>query len=181
MCGNTSFHRDGIVGAIYRCFSQKLPLAFATITEKICPNRARKNRSPICICCCNCCSNICRYTVIFFFYLIYLFFVLVNFCNVYPKSNEIFSNPQLYCFLSVFVIIFPWLFVFILNFVDPGTITPTNVKSYLKIYPYDNLIYKPTVCRTTNLPVVPRSRYDRYTNRRIAFVFILKWHFFFFN
>lgn len=179
MCGNTSFHRDGIIGWIYRCFTQKIPTAFFSILQKITPARFRGRRSSCCFCCCSCCSNVCRYFIIFFFYLIFLFFVLVNFCNVYPESEKVFKNQKRYLFWSIFVLPFPWIFVIILNFVDPGTITPTNVKSYIEIYPYDNVIYRPSVCRTTNLPVVPRSRYDRYTGRRIAFVFFNEMEFFF--
>lgn len=171
MCGNTAFHRDGIVGAMYRLFTVKIPETFFKVLKKIFPERLQ-NKGCLCCCrCCKCCSNFCGYFIVFFFYLIYMFFILVNFCNVYPKADKIFKNPSTYYFLSLFVLPFPWLLIIVLNIVDPGTITPTNVRSYLKIYPYDNVLYKPTFCRTTNLPVVPRSRYDRYTKKRIAYFF----------
>ena len=171
MCGNTTFHRDGIIGSFYRFFTKKIPTAIAIIFNKIIPKRIRKSRHSNHNCFFNCCSNFLRYLIIFFFYLIYLFFIFVNFCNVYPKADEIFKDSSLYLYISILVLPFPWIFVIVLNCVDPGTITPTNVRSYLEIYPYDNVIYKPAVCKTTKLPVVPRSRDDRFTGKRIAFVF----------
>lgn len=72
------------------------------------------------------------------------------------------------------VLPFPWIFTAILHFANPGVITKENVDAYLELYPYDYVLYSPKECTTLKIPVVPRSRFDRYTNRRIAYVFYYK-------
>ena len=163
ICGNTDCHRDGFIGAVYQFLTLRIPKLFRRIFKKY----HIGNQSSKCCCIFGC----FRYFTFAFFIFIYVFFVLVNLFNVFPDAEEIFSDPHRYLFWSLFVLPWPWIFVLILQFVDPGTITSTNVNAYLEMYPYDNLLYKPAICKTTKLPIVPRSRYDRFSNRRIAYVF----------
>jgi hypothetical protein len=58
--------------------------------------------------------------------------------------------------------------VLLFQFTNPGKITAENVDGYLKIYPYDSVIYHPAKCARLLIPAVPRSRFCLYTQQRIA-------------
>jgi len=49
----------------------------------------------------------------------------------------------------------------------PGYITERNLTKYDN-YPYDNLLYVNKNCPTTGFRKLPRSKYDRFTNRHVA-------------
>jgi hypothetical protein len=87
---------------------------------------------------------------------------------VYPRIDEFYTNVKFHKFFSFWVLPWTWVCFLIFQFADPGVITKENVVAYLKNYPYDGRMYKPALCPTLNIPIVPRSRYDRYTKRRIA-------------
>lgn len=172
MCGMNKFHRNGIIGSIYRFLNFKLQNYISKFFIKICP----------------CCSKFtqkkdedhecmgpkgkCRYFIAIFFYVIYMIFCISFFSCCYPNLEKIHPNTyKFHKFFSLFVLPWPWVIFIYLQFADPGEITDENVESYLKIYPYDNVIYYPALCPTLKIPVVPRSRYCKYTNKRVAYVF----------
>jgi palmitoyltransferase len=50
---------------------------------------------------------------------------------------------------------------------SPGYITERSIPKYDN-YPYDNLLYAKKKCPTMGFRKLPRSKYDRYTNRHVA-------------
>ena len=166
ICGNSNFHRNGIIGAIYRFFTKKLP---SFIRNKLCFFLPKKKEGKD-----GCIGpgGPCRYFVAVFFYIIYFVFAAVYLLKVYPRIDEFYTSPSFHRFFSWWVLPWTWVCFIIFQFADPGVITKENVISYLKRYPYDGRMYKPGICPTLNIPIVARSRYDRYTKRRIAYVFL---------
>jgi hypothetical protein len=59
-----------------------------------------------------------------------------------------------------------------LHFMDPGEITPENVEAYLEDYPYDDVLYTRRICFSQKIPIPARSRYCRYTHKRVAYFLI---------
>ena len=167
ICGNNKLHRNGIIGQVFRFITSSLPSCFKRIVSVIMPKKCLKkddneligNNGPL------------KYAVAIFFYAIYCFFALSYLVNGYPSISECFSNPKFHKFFAIFVLPWPWVLFLIIFLIDPGVIDEKNVLSYLKAYPYDNVLYTEKMCPTLNIPIVPRSRYCRYTNRRIAYVF----------
>jgi hypothetical protein len=106
--------------------------------------------------------------------VIYTFFIVVYLLFVHSNLENIYSHHlALHRLLSYLVLPWPWLIFVALQFYDPGEITRENVKSYINLYPLDRVLYFPKVCPTLKLPVVARSRFCRYTGRRIALVLSL--------
>ena len=166
LCGSAEWHRNGFIGKFYRFLTTTIPSFLNRIGEKCCPKLSQETNQK------GCCLSFKRfkYIVVIFFFVIYVFFVSINLININPRADQLFRYPALYKFFSIYVLPWPWILVIMFQFVDPGTITPYNVESYLEIYPFDNVLYKPGKCLTTKLPLVPRSRYDAFTRRRIAYV-----------
>jgi len=167
ICGNNKFHRNGLVGWCYRFFTDVIPRVIRRVANKICPCWFRgKSGEELCFGPNRC----CRYCVVVFYYGIYIFFMASYLFDCYPFLEVLHpATYQIHKFLSFFVLPWPWIIVIALHAMDPGEITNENVESYLKIYPYDNVLYSPSFCRTLHIPVVPRSRYCRYSRKRIAF------------
>ena len=157
ICGNSHYHRNGIIGALYRFFTNKI---------FFCKSKDKNYRDG-----CLGPGGPCKYFVAVFFYVIYMGFALIYLFWVYPSLDKLYTNVQFHRFFSIWVLPWTWVCFIIFQFADPGVINKKNVNAYLKKYHYDGVLYRPALCRTLNIPVVPRSRYDRYTNKRIAYVF----------
>lgn len=56
---------------------------------------------------------------------------------------------------------------------DPGEITRENVNSCLALFPYDNVLYHPKVCRTLQIAVVARSHCEIPISLRMYRFFLL--------
>jgi hypothetical protein len=111
----------------------------------------------------------CRYFIFLFYAVLYMFLVVVYVRRVHPFVVQLYPETiEFHSVLTYLVLPWPWLIVLLLHFYDPGEITRENVNSYLKEYPPDNVLYHPHICRTLRIPVPARSRYCRYTNRRVA-------------
>lgn len=172
ICGNNSFHRNGFFGKVYRFITITIPKQFKRL-PKFFPNTNNNDEDDD-----SCLGphGQCKYFVITFFIGIYAFLSVVYFLTIYPSLEEIFKGEsetyiRFHKFLSFFVLPWPWVLVVMFQFMDPGEIRNDNVESYLKIYPYDRQLYFPRLCPTLNIPIVPRSRYCRYINKRISYVF----------
>jgi hypothetical protein len=166
MCGNNRFHRYGFIGACYRFLFDTIPAWSTGFTMRFCPARCNGSGKG------GCCgpNGPCRYFVITFYALLYLLGILIYVRRVCPYLRHIYPiDFTLHSQLTFFVVPWPWLIIIFLRFYDPGTITRENVNSYLKEYPPDNVLYHPQICPTLKIPVPARSRYCRYSNRRIAF------------
>ena len=108
--------------------------------------------------------------------IIYAIFIVVYVYYIHPQVKYIYpKHTQMHRYLTFLVLPWPWIIFIAFQYMDPGVITPTNVYSYMKKYPYDNVLYRQgKVCPTLHVPVVARSRYCRYTKRRVAYVFLEK-------
>lgn len=175
ICGNNKFHRDGIVGKIYRFISYQIPSAFNSLMKRICPKCCFSGENDDEEESCTGPHGPCRYFVAFFFYVIYMVFSIIYLTKVYPYIPYILHDRseksiKYFRFVSLFVLPWPWIIFILFQFLDPGEIRNDNVESYLKLYPYDYQLYFPKLCPTMNIPIVPRSRYCKFTNKRIAYV-----------
>jgi hypothetical protein len=99
------------------------------------------------------------------FIVSYMIEVSDNLPNLFPNT---FEDHR---FWSLVVLPLPWLLVAYFQFADPGSITSENVEHFLNVYPYDDVLYKRHFCRTLSIPAVARSRFCRYTERRVAYFY----------
>lgn len=166
ICGNTSFHRDGIIGKLYRFITFSIPRGFSSCCRKILPKCCLSDENDI-----DGPNSKFKYLTVGFFYLIYVFFSCAFIFIGYKHIPEFMPHPLFHQIFVILVLPWPWVIVMIFQIIDPDRITPTNVASYLELYPYDYILYGPRMCASLNIPIVPRSRYCRYTNKRIAYFF----------
>ena len=166
ICGNNKFHRDGCIGWWFRLLTLRIPDFCNRLWFKIFPClKPADGQDFVCIGK----NGPCRYFIAIFFMFIYAVFTIVHFLYCWPNMRYVF--PELYparMFLSIFVLPWPWVIFVMLQFIDPGEVTKENVESYLKAYPYDNVLYRRKICPTLKIPAPARSRYCRYTCKRIA-------------
>lgn len=167
ICGNNKYHREGFIGSVYRFVTIKVPDACSSCMNMLLPERCQCKGEESCFGV----GGPCRFFIAGFYICIYAGFVIIYMIYVYPYINSLFSHPDFARFFSFFVLPWPWVIFIAFQYMDPGLITRTNVKSYLEIYPHDNVLYRPKICSTDHIPVVPRSRYCKYTHRRVAYVF----------
>jgi hypothetical protein len=112
----------------------------------------------------------CRYFIAIFFAAIYTGFAVSYFAYCFPNLGELYpESARAHRAFSVFVLPWPWVIVAVLHFMDPGEVTPDNVESYLESYPYDGVLYARRICPTQKIPIPARSRYCRYTHKRVAY------------
>ena len=164
ICGNIKCFRTTPVGKFYILLTNTIPDFFVTKFKKIFKIKDDDEGES-----CAGKGAPCRYFVIIFFALMYAALVIDYFYCTYPHLHFFYKN-----FLKlhkIFAFIFPsvpWIIVLVLQFIDPGEITEYNVENYLKKYKYDHVLYNEKICPTQHIPVVPRSRYCRYTQKRVA-------------
>ena len=164
MCGNNKFHRSGIIGKMYVFLMGTVPDTMERWFTKMLPKRCQPGRGG-----CLGKNGPCRYFIFLFYVGIYVGFIVVYLSRIHPNLEHVYSSHLgLHRVLSFLVLPGPWIICLILQIIDPGTITAENVRSYLEQYKYDNVLYTPKQCRTLHLPVVARSRYCKYTERRVA-------------
>lgn len=166
ICGNNKFHRNGCVGWWFRFFSFRLPQALSRATHLCLPCCISKGMTK------STCLGVggsCRYMIACFYMFIYVLLSSVYISGCYPNLAEAFPNSYtIHRFFSLFVLPWPWLMFAILQVADPGVVTVENVESYIKLYKYDNMLYKRKICPTLLIPAPARSRFCKFTNRRIA-------------
>ncbi|EAX93149.1 DHHC zinc finger domain containing protein [Trichomonas vaginalis G3] len=156
-------HKNGFVGKTYRFITNIFPNFIRKVFCRCLPQNEENVRDG-----CIGPGSPFKYSIAVFFYIIYIFFIIVYLGSVYPHISDIYSYPQFHRFFSIWVL--PWTCVCFLIFqiADPGVINAKNVNGYLKMYPFDDVMYRPNICPTQHIPIVSRSRYDRWTKRRIA-------------
>jgi hypothetical protein len=104
-----------------------------------------------------------------FFFVIYSGWAIAYFYLCFPNLPFIYPNSYfVHQFMSILVLPLPWIVFVVLQFIDPGWVTAENVESYLQVYPYDNVLYSRLICPTLRIPIPARSRFCRYTNKRVA-------------
>ena len=81
ICGNNNFHRNGIVGSIFRFFNVKIPNFFKSTCFKCIKTDSNQKEDDGCLGP----GGPCRYFTAIFFYGIYMFFTLVYLFKVYPN------------------------------------------------------------------------------------------------
>lgn len=171
ICGNNKFHRDGFIGKLYYNLMVRFPNYCDQLAKKIIPKRFQNEnpKDPTCLGK----GGPCRYFICGFYMFIYACFIIVYVHYVHPQLHFLYSSHlQLHRILTFLVLPWPWLIFIAFQYMDPGEITPTNVLSYMKKYPYDHVLYEEgKICSTLHIPVVARSRYCRYTKRRVAYAF----------
>jgi hypothetical protein len=109
-----------------------------------------------------------RYSLVLVYYLGYLVFAVIFLSYVCPQYSLFLNKPEFHTLFSFIIVPCPWIAVLLFQFTNPGKITAENVDMYLKIYPYDSVIYHPAKCARLLIPAVPRSRFCVYTQQRIA-------------
>ena len=102
------------------------------------------------------------------FWIFFIVYGGIYFSEIYPNLKHYGKHLFFRQVLSIVLYIIPLIFFVLFQFMDPGTITCRNVKNYEKQYPYDDFLWKKHFCKSLNIPAVARSRYDKYTHRRIA-------------
>ena len=166
ICGNNKFHRDGCIGWWYRLLSIRIPNFCQRLAAKMFPCLVPKDGRDFT---CMGKNGPCRYFIAIFFATIYVVFTFAYMTYCYPYLRIVFPESYpLRQFLSFFVLPWPWVVFIALQIMDPGEITAENVESYLKAYPYDNVLYTRKMCPTLKIPCPARSRFCKYTWKRIA-------------
>ena len=162
ICGSSQKHRNDFIGKIYIFITVNLPYfcfqcCISCLPKKL-QKKARNYED----------SNFFNYVVAVFFVFIYLYFSLIYIKTCLPKVDEYMEDPSSHKKILYTLAVIPWIFVLLVHFSNPGVINKYNVEEYLQIYPYDHVIYTEGTCPTEHIPIVARSRYDRFTERRIA-------------
>jgi hypothetical protein len=98
----------------------------------------------------------------------YAYLLVEYYGAVWPSLEAIFERPQAMRVLSFLVTPWPVVLFFVFQFADPGTVTASNVLSYVALYPPDGKLYEPSHIPGTLWPMVPRSGYCGWTKRWIA-------------
>lgn len=163
ICGNSSTHRNGIIGKVYRIITVHIPAFFRRVFCRCLPGGAPVDKEG-----CIGPHGPCKYMIAIFFYAIYLFFAIVYLTSVYPKIHLIYKYPLFHKIFSIYVLPWTWVCFIIFQIADPGYINAKNVNAYLKKFPYDGAMYNPNLCPTDHIPIVARSRYDRWTKKRVS-------------
>ena len=171
MYGNSQFHQNDFIRKLYIFIFETIPNQINLFASYICPNCllnsifSNNDDDPITKSKTRCKYFVATFFICVSFYLCYLYYILV-----YPFLDYLFDPKYvpLHKFLFFFLSPWPWIIFILFQIVDPGEIRNDNVESYLKIYPYDNLLYYPKMCPTLHIPIVPRSRFCRFTKKRIA-------------
>lgn len=175
ICGNNNFHRNGFIGKLYNDIMIRFPNYCNNLANKLFPKQKKdkKKRESECIGK----GGPCYYFIFIFYITIYAGFVFAYVRFVHPQLQNVYkSHLEVHRVLTFLVLPWPWVLFVAFQFMDPGEITPKNVFSYIKKYPYDNVLYvEGKVCPTLHVPVVARSRYCRYTKKRIAYVFLFSY------
>ena len=109
-----------------------------------------------------------RFTLLIIYFLVYHFITFLFFHYIFPSFTYILENPDFHQMFVFIVTWIPWIIVIIFQFVNPGIITDKNVDDFLRIYPYDKVLYYPAKCSHLSIPAVPRSRFCQFTNCRIS-------------
>lgn len=161
ICGQNKYHKNGIIGHLYVLITTTIPNRLDKFFEKHLPSWLL-NLSP------NFANNIFKYMTMLFYSCIYGFFALTFLIKSYGSFQNIFIHPYLNMFISITILPWPWIILILLNNMNPGIITKENYKDYLKIYPYDSVLYKERVSDTEGFPIVPRSHYCSFWNCRVA-------------
>lgn len=167
ICGNNKFHRDGLIGSFYKFIFLQLPIKFQNFIAWLCPKLCKKNSDSSKVSCLGE-GGPCKYFIAVFFVLFYIGMVLIYFIKVVSKFSLYYKSPIFHQIFTACIVPWPLLIFFIIQRVNPGVITEDNVESYLEIYPYDNVIYKPHLCSVLKIPAVARSRYCKFTLKRVA-------------
>lgn len=155
MCRNT------FIGSLHRFFMVKIPDKMAKYLQDKYGIVAEAEA-------CLGKGGTCRYFMFTFYTLIYSFLFLVYIYQIHPYKKYIFNRPWLATLTEAIIFPIPWIMILLIKCTDPGCINKYNVKGYMKNYPIEGSIYQKKICRTLKIPAVPRSRYCRFTNRRVA-------------
>jgi palmitoyltransferase len=163
--GNTKFHRDGCIGRIYRFMASDLISAVHRFSLAAFPEGFFTHTTESCIGV----NGLLRYVLVLFDLVLYVIYGIAFFGRCYPHIAACYPDSyHIHIFVLFTLIPCPWIVILAFQFVDPGEITPENVDSYLNMYPYDNVLYVRRTCPTLNIPVPARSRFCRFSRRRIA-------------
>lgn len=156
ICGSHRRHQNDFVGRIYRFFSVEMSFRAKSVVRRVLPDVKWEE------------NVFSRYFVFVFFVVMYWVLAFVGLRRFYPIMHLVSSVPEVRRMAFVILLPFPWFFVALILILNPGYVTSETVESYLAIYPFDNIIYKPKLCYTLGIPAVARSRFCKYTNHRIA-------------
>ncbi|KAJ5071959.1 palmitoyltransferase swf1 [Anaeramoeba ignava] len=162
--GQSDYHRNGIIGFLYQFLSYKIFIYFRLLITK-CFGKRMETRL----------DNFSHYFLqtknpfLMIFYLVVLFGGLtIFFISVFPEMFFCPTLSNLHIFYLIIILSLVFGSFLICVYSDPGIITSENVNNYLKLYPYDYMIYLPKECSTCKLPKPARSKHCRFLNKCIA-------------
>lgn len=166
MCGTDPSHSNGCVGWLHKLIIVRAPNWIAEILMRVFPAMKRKwNKGAGCIGV----NGPCHYLSLVIFTVIYGSLGYVYFKSCYKYLKFVFPATHVFQKCLIFgALPMPWIIFLVLQKIDPGEITEGNVEMYLRRYPYDDVIYQKKECSTLGFLAPARSRYCRFTRKRIA-------------
>ena len=153
--GNSVYHRNGVCGSIYRFLTFTLPCKVLKLQSET--ENMRNSEIEFSFL-----NTGFKFLIIVFDMFLYSMFVGCHWYYIRPYLNLICTSR----ILPFVVLPWPWILTIAFQYLDPGEITKQNVDGYLEIYKYDNNLYVPKT--VGDMPVVPRSRWCKYSNKMIA-------------
>lgn len=156
--GQSTYHRNGIVGSMNRFLTTRLPALIGIWAKKIFGKRAFRMWKSI--------ETYCFFSrnpmlQIFYGLLVgggYIIFLYTAFPRL-PVHHQVAS----------FVVVSLTVVAFLLAcYTDPGRITKDNLERYLPNYPYDGIMYMPKTCRTCLIERPARSKHCPLCDRCVA-------------
>ncbi|SAL98369.1 hypothetical protein [Absidia glauca] len=146
--------RHGIVGKMHTLLTRTMPRVIIAILRR---TIGEKNLKRLGRCWSYCCESRNPFLQIFFVLLTsvsisgFLVFALPHIPGIYLHGIHLYIIPTQII----------WLYVsyYIACSADPGTITEENIRFYLDLFPYDELLYKPKDCSTCHLLKPARSKH----------------------
>lgn len=167
LCGDSDFHRNGLVGMFHRFLTNGLCSCCKRACNKVMGPKVTNSLSKL--------ETYCCWTPNPFMQLFYVSLILGGYYLYYVNCYPFLAPPYftaneslMYIWLSNILVFLTMASFVICSVAESGVVTPTNQNDYIAKYEYDNLLYSKKDCKTCNIVRPARSKHCRICNRCVS-------------